>query len=75
MRRLIITAIIVRGCINGAGRLDFLHVANSTGKGKCEVFRAYLSCIFFLKDKLCCCIFKRRGAVVAGIFVDFDRYD
>ena len=40
----------------------------------CDVFCAYLSCNF-LKDKLCCCIFKRRETVVAGIFADFDRYD
>ena len=39
-----------------------------------DVFCAYLSCNF-LKDKLCCCIFKRRETVVAGIFTDFDRYD
>ena len=53
-----------RGCINGVGRLDFLHVSqlakvkyyfkiSSSASVVCDVFWAYLSCNF-LKDELCC---------------------
>ena len=74
-----------RGCKYGLGRLDLLHVSqlanvkyyfkiSKSANVVCDVFWAYSSCSF-LKDKLCCCTFKRRDAVVAGIFANIDRYD
>jgi len=73
----------VRGCINGLGRLDFLHVcqlakvkyylkiSNSADSVLHGVFWAY-SGYSFTKDGLCSCIFKGRRAAVAEMFADFE---